>query len=737
MKLAIRQFMFILLLGLAPWVIQGQITGSGDAYRPLNQSYAEIPPGIDTLSFPFTLCTWVQPSGFNRFPLFSSQVNDSAYSGFNIEVGISSIDVTFGDGTGFSFNDYRRFTAGTGRFWLSGQWTHIAVKFNSEVNVQVYVNGVFKPATVSGNGGSMDLSSLRSSALGYLITDQGDQFLQGTMDEFGIWNRGLLPEEIRKIMTTGVDNYSSDLVLSYSMDSNTGTTIPDQSTNNWDANLVGTTHNFPLSGAAIGDTSVWVYSRANSISLSWPGGNGPTASVNSNRSWGMYLYRIDGAPSSTNGLTPCPQDTIWGAFHIWESAFGNPYPITISGFGNSVVSRREGNFDLTWSTNSFPNGSFVDTNRTEFVFDRFLESNDFLKTPDTIVCGSSYVLRGPQLKNGLSLQWSTVDTTQNTTVTTSGRYFLEVTTDCFVARDSVFVTFYDQPNFDIPDTVICGATTIEIGLPSLASGTYLWSNGQVGDSAIFTTPGTYLVSANNGPCTYIDTFSIIELPPLAIPDGSICGTQPAAIAPDLPGVVYTWSDGSTGSQFFPTTPGTYWVQQQLNTCVQTDTFEVVGGVFVIDELPDFKAACINSDVSFTVSDLGYPISWSNGDLGFTARPVNSGWLRVSYQTPCGDISDSVYVDFIEDCKEEVFYEPSAFSPNGDGVNDFYEIKGFSGNQFHIYIYDRWGRLVFESTDPNFSWDGSNAESGVYMARFSYRDALDEEGERITQITLYK
>ena len=64
--------------------------------------------------------------------------------------------------------------------------------------------------------------------------------------------------------------------------------------------------------------------------------------------------------------------------------------------------------------------------------------------------------------------------------------------------------------------------------------------------------------------------------------------------------------------------------------------------------------------------------------------------------------------------------PNAFSPNGDGVNDIYKAKeGYrSLTEFHAYIYNRWGQLIYEWTDPAGGWDGTyhgkDVKQGVYF-----------------------
>jgi len=59
------------------------------------------------------------------------------------------------------------------------------------------------------------------------------------------------------------------------------------------------------------------------------------------------------------------------------------------------------------------------------------------------------------------------------------------------------------------------------------------------------------------------------------------------------------------------------------------------------------------------------------------------------------------------------YIPNTFTPNGDGVNDVFKAQGDGITTFEMVIYDRWGQLVFQSTDINKGWDGKvNGGSNV-------------------------
>lgn len=56
---------------------------------------------------------------------------------------------------------------------------------------------------------------------------------------------------------------------------------------------------------------------------------------------------------------------------------------------------------------------------------------------------------------------------------------------------------------------------------------------------------------------------------------------------------------------------------------------------------------------------------------------------------------------------------NVFSPNGDGVNDVFSFSSAEHSEIDIVIYNRWGEAVFEQTGESVSWDGSNANEGVY------------------------
>lgn len=73
------------------------------------------------------------------------------------------------------------------------------------------------------------------------------------------------------------------------------------------------------------------------------------------------------------------------------------------------------------------------------------------------------------------------------------------------------------------------------------------------------------------------------------------------------------------------------------------------------------------------------------------------------------------------------YMSNVFSPNDDGVNDFFNAKSIvNTKEFEISIINRWGSILFESTDSDFKWDGisknnDECSDGVYFYIINYSD----------------
>jgi len=80
----------------------------------------------------------------------------------------------------------------------------------------------------------------------------------------------------------------------------------------------------------------------------------------------------------------------------------------------------------------------------------------------------------------------------------------------------------------------------------------------------------------------------------------------------------------------------------------------------------------------------------------------------------GNESDSSNVVCFDNCPS--YWLPNVFSPNGDGVNDLFSalVPYNYVESIHIQIYNRWGQVIFETTNPDVDWDGKHMETGTLV-----------------------
>ncbi|WP_118973048.1 gliding motility-associated C-terminal domain-containing protein [Taibaiella koreensis] len=132
---------------------------------------------------------------------------------------------------------------------------------------------------------------------------------------------------------------------------------------------------------------------------------------------------------------------------------------------------------------------------------------------------------------------------------------------------------------------------------------------------------------------------------------------------------------------------------------------VCRGQTLLLELPEFE---------------GHLYTWQDGSTGSFYSVQKEGTYTVQLQSPCGAYTDSVHITY-QSCNCSTVKAPTAFSPNGDGLNDEFLPLNDCGTDIRSYdlnIYNRWGQQVFASSDGHKGWDGrySNqpADVGTYF-----------------------
>ncbi len=116
--------------------------------------------------------------------------------------------------------------------------------------------------------------------------------------------------------------------------------------------------------------------------------------------------------------------------------------------------------------------------------------------------------------------------------------------------------------------------------------------------------------------------------------------------------------------------------------------------------------------------------WNNGEQNRFITVYDQAWYSVEVsKNHCFSI-DSVFVSEIE----PIIALPNAFTPNGDGLNDDFRIADPQKVvDFHIWIHDRRGLIVYDSRDPYQAWDGfyggqpCYGQSYVWYVEYDYYD----------------
>ena len=79
------------------------------------------------------------------------------------------------------------------------------------------------------------------------------------------------------------------------------------------------------------------------------------------------------------------------------------------------------------------------------------------------------------------------------------------------------------------------------------------------------------------------------------------------------------------------------------------------------------------------------------------------------------ISNTVSIE-----KPLTLYAPNAFSPDGDGVNDHFQIRGQGVEDYNLEIYNRWGQMVFQSENISTRWNGEYRGKQVPIGTYVYQ-----------------
>jgi gliding motility-associated-like protein len=103
-------------------------------------------------------------------------------------------------------------------------------------------------------------------------------------------------------------------------------------------------------------------------------------------------------------------------------------------------------------------------------------------------------------------------------------------------------------------------------------------------------------------------------------------------------------------------------------------------------------------------------------------------------------SDTTYLTILVE-EQSTVYVPNTFTPNESGNNDVFSAYGTNVEAFEMYIFDRWGNLIFQSNDITKGWDGTyknNAcQEDVYVWKIIWTDAQLRKHKMMGHVNLIR
>ena len=285
--------------------------------------------------------------------------------------------------------------------------------------------------------------------------------------------------------------------------------------------------------------------------------------------------------------------------------------------------------------------------------------------------------------------------------------------------------------------------------------TYSWFPGNLLNDSTLENPTTlpldsttdFIVTAKTRQCELTDTVTIeIEYADFTtLTDTALCFGTEFKISPEFEdfvnpdSLIFTWSPNINISSVSDSAPTiiakdsiTYYVEIANGICLEydsitiatPDSFASVPSFFINDNYDIDGVA----EVEFYNESLGngltYLWNFDDGDSTnemeifhvYEQEGTYNVMLRIKDTLGC---TDSSFVEVVI----PVLELPNIFTPNNDGHNDIYRINRLRPLS-NLKIYNRWGKLVYETLDYQNDWDGGDLQDGLYFAELYYQSGRE-------------
>tara|TARA_B100000683_G_scaffold277873_1_gene339887 strand:+ start:2422 stop:3942 length:1521 start_codon:yes stop_codon:yes gene_type:complete len=218
-------------------------------------------------------------------------------------------------------------------------------------------------------------------------------------------------------------------------------------------------------------------------------------------------------------------------------------------------------------------------------------------------------------------------------------------------------------------------------------------------------------------------------------DTSICPGDIILLKPDTVfnnDFNYRWDTGESTSQISISDIGihTLTITHNVSGCAKSKSVNISSIDTPVSQLINDTTVClsINNGVELYAGEAKW-IKWThpNGtDSSKTFIATEPGYYEVilSNGENCA-ITDRITVENF--CATDLFV-PNSFTPNGDFINDTFGAKATATYYYHLQIFNRMGKIIFETYDLNQKWTGENSPEGAYVFWIDYHQASRETGK---------
>jgi gliding motility-associated-like protein len=385
---------------------------------------------------------------------------------------------------------------------------------------------------------------------------------------------------------------------------------------------------------------------------------------------------------------------------------------------------------------------------------------------DVICSGDIATIVATGLPAGGTYEWSPAGETTasiNISPTTTSNYSVVYSRlGCESPEINTTVTVNPIPTVILASEDICiGEDIIMTAQASIPGGVYDWGNSNANATQTFSPLAdtslsiSYTLNGCTSPTETV-TITVSPLPTSTFSGSPLTGCIPLEVilvADDNSNTAYSWSanngltaTGAQSSLIFQT-GGIYGITltAELNGCSTTTT---INDYVTVDNNP--TASFLPSSNSF--SDLSQLIlftntssgatsySWDFGDGAYSTEEnpeyfftnnINGHIITLTAYSPllCADLSsiEILYNDGL------IYYIPNTFTPNGDEFNQTFKpifSNGIDIFNYAMFIYNRWGEIIFETHDVTIGWDGSYSNSicqdGVYSYKITFKNPILDE-----------